>query len=76
MTVFLDTVGLLELWDESHQWHRPAQACFSELLGRREDLVTSSFVLLECGNGRPHCWPTSVVRLIAQGLWTTSHLRS
>ncbi len=50
MTVFLDTVGLLAVWDESDQWHRAAQACFSELLGRREDLVTSSFVLLECGN--------------------------
>ena len=50
MTVFLDTVGLLAVWDESDQWHRAAQACFSELLGCRADLVTSSFVLLECGN--------------------------
>ncbi|MGA3211005.1 MAG: PIN domain-containing protein [Terriglobales bacterium] len=50
MTVFLDTVGLLAVWDESDQWHRGAQACFSELLGCRADLVTSSFVLLECGN--------------------------
>jgi predicted nucleic acid-binding protein len=50
MTIFLDTVGLLAVWDESDQWHRAAQACFSELLGCRADLVTSSFVLLECGN--------------------------
>ena len=50
MTVFLDTVGLLAVWDESDQWHHGAQACFSELLGSRVDLVTSSFVLLECGN--------------------------
>jgi predicted nucleic acid-binding protein len=50
MTVFLDTVGLLAVWDEGDQWHRAAQACFSELLGCRADLVTSSFVLLECGN--------------------------
>ena len=50
MTVFLDTVGLLAVWDESDQWHRAAQACFSELLRCRADLVTSSFVLLECGN--------------------------
>lgn len=50
MTVFLDTVGLLAVWDESDQWHRAAQACFSELLAGRVDLVTSSFVLLECGN--------------------------
>ena len=50
MTVFLDTVGLLAVWDQSDQWHRAAQACFSELLGSRADLITSSFVLLECGN--------------------------
>jgi len=50
MTVFLDTVGLLALWDESDQWHRAAQSCFSELLGGRADLITSSFVLIECGN--------------------------
>jgi predicted nucleic acid-binding protein len=50
MTVFLDTVGLLAVWDESDQWHLAARACFSELLGCRADLVTSSFVLLECGN--------------------------
>jgi predicted nucleic acid-binding protein len=50
VTVFLDTVGLLAIWDESDQWHRAAQACFSELLACRADLVTSTFVLLECGN--------------------------
>src|SRR5208282_2730151 len=50
MTVFLDTVGLLAVWDESDQWHRAAQACFLDLLRCRADLVTSSFVLLECGN--------------------------
>ncbi len=50
MTVFLDTVGLLAGWDESDQWHRAARACFSELAAGRADLVTSSFVLLECGN--------------------------
>jgi predicted nucleic acid-binding protein len=50
MTVFLDTMGLLAVWDESDQWHGAAQACFVELLGCRAELVTSSFVLLECGN--------------------------
>jgi len=50
MTVFLDTVGLPALWDESDQWHPAAQVCFSELLRDRVGLVTTSFVLLECGN--------------------------
>jgi uncharacterized protein len=50
VTVFLDTVGLLAVWDESDQWHRASQSSFSDLLTSRADLVTSSFVLLECGN--------------------------
>ena len=29
MTVFLDTVGRLVVWDESDQWHPAAQVCFS-----------------------------------------------
>ena len=67
MTVFLDTVGLLAVWDESDQWHQAAQACFVELLAGRADLVTSSFVLLECGNAaarRPY--RSAVTRLRKQ----------
>jgi predicted nucleic acid-binding protein len=50
VTVFLDTVGLLSIWDKSDQWHSVAQACFAKLLAVRADLDTSSFVMLECGN--------------------------
>lgn len=67
MTVFLDTVGLLALWDESDQWHQTAHLCFSELLRSRADLITSSFVLLECGNAaarRPY--RSAVSRLCSQ----------
>ncbi len=32
MTVFLDTVGLIALWDEDDQWHSPAKESFSQLL--------------------------------------------
>lgn len=31
MTVFLDTVGLLAVWDESDQWHRTAQDTYHVL---------------------------------------------
>jgi uncharacterized protein len=50
VTVFLDTVGLLAIWDESDQWHQAAQRCFEGLLASRGDLITSTSVLLECGN--------------------------
>src|SRR5438309_342394 len=48
--VFLDTVGLLALWDRSDQWHLAAETSFAELKERRTRLVTTSFILLECGN--------------------------
>ena len=48
--VFLDTVGLLALWDTSDQWHEAAEDAFSKLTQSRSLLLTSSFVLLECGN--------------------------
>ena len=50
MTVFLDTVGLLALWNESDQWHKAAQESFSQLLVSRANVVTTTFILLECGN--------------------------
>lgn len=50
MTVFLDTVGLLAVWDEDDQWHQQADSCFHQLRTERADFVTTTFVLLECGN--------------------------
>ena len=50
MTVFLDTVGLVALWDEDDQWHLAADASFRRLLATRADFITTTFVLLECGN--------------------------
>ena len=48
--VFLDTVGLLAPWDTSDQWHHAAETAFSRLSSARSALVTTTFVLLECGN--------------------------
>ena len=65
-TVFLDTVGLLALWDESDQWHSAAQSAFERLRSERASMLTTSFVLLECGNAaarRPY--REAVVRLRA-----------
>jgi predicted nucleic acid-binding protein len=49
-SVFLDTVGLLALWDEDDQWHAAAERAFAGLVREHARLVTSGFVLLECGN--------------------------
>ena len=45
--VFLDTVGLLGLWDEDDQWHPPASTAFEEMSLHREPLFTTSFVIAE-----------------------------
>ncbi len=47
---FLDTVGLLALWDASDQWHSSAETTFQQLHHDRVPLTTTSFVLLECAN--------------------------
>lgn len=49
-TVFLDTVGMIGLWDEDDQWNTAASAAMQLLVQQRCRLVTSTYVLLECGN--------------------------
>ena len=48
--IFLDTIGLLALWDTADQWHASAEAAFDRLSAERVPLITTTFVLLECGN--------------------------
>lgn len=70
--VFLDTVGLIAVWDESDQWHKSAEAAYTEILRRRISVITSTWILMECGNAaarRPYR-PDVVdlrIRLLAQG---------
>ncbi len=49
-TIFLDTVGLLALWDESDQWNESARRAYDEFSIAPVRLLTTSFILLECGN--------------------------
>ena len=48
--VFLDTVGIIAVWDDTDQWHAAAHAAYRALLAKGRRLVTTSFVLCECGN--------------------------
>jgi uncharacterized protein len=48
--VFLDTVGLLALWDEDDDWHQPAVKAFEGIKSSRAKMLTTSHVFLECGN--------------------------
>jgi len=47
--VFLDTVGLLALWDTSDQWHSAAETAFAKIEGEKIP-ITTTYVLLECAN--------------------------
>jgi predicted nucleic acid-binding protein len=49
-SVFLDTVGLLAVWDTDDQWHPAAELVYQRLVSERRKLVTSLPILLECGN--------------------------
>jgi predicted nucleic acid-binding protein len=48
--VFLDTAGLISNWDTSAQWHQEARQAYQVMLAQRRPVVTSTYVLLECGN--------------------------
>jgi predicted nucleic acid-binding protein len=48
--VFLDTVGMIALWDNSDQWHQAAQRAYDGIKQARIPIVTTTYVLLECGN--------------------------
>jgi predicted nucleic acid-binding protein len=48
--VFLDTVGLIALWERTDQWHDDAVRAMANLKGPDTRLITSTLILLECGN--------------------------
>src|SRR5437879_236565 len=48
--VFLDTVGLIALWDKDDQWHPAAENAYQKMVAQRQSGLTTTFILLECGN--------------------------
>jgi uncharacterized protein len=48
--VYLDTVGLIALWDEDDEWHDAASRAFEQVKAARAPVVTTSYILAECGN--------------------------
>ena len=71
--VFLDTVGLLAVWDVSDQWNAAADAAYQVVIRRGVLLVTTPLILWECGNAaarRPFRQRVNVLRLklIREGL--------
>jgi len=48
--VFLDTVGMIAVWDVADQWHGAAEPAYHKLLAQGRPLMTTETVLLECAN--------------------------
>lgn len=48
--VFLDTQGLIAVWNRQDQWHSKASRVFTELIRTRIPLIATSLILMECGN--------------------------
>jgi uncharacterized protein len=77
--IFLDTVGLIAIWNNSDQWHDVASQAYESLKLRDVKFFTTTFVLLECGNAvsrKP--LRKSVLRLreqliLSEGLIAPSH---
>jgi predicted nucleic acid-binding protein len=69
--VFLDTVGLIAVWDTSDQWHSAAEVAYRRLLALGRRLATTNLVLIECGNAssrRPYRSRVNALRkLLEQG---------
>jgi predicted nucleic acid-binding protein len=72
--VFLDTVGLIAVWDDSDQWHPLAAPVFRRLLADRRMLVTIPQVLLECGNAAARRSYREDVCLLRERLYATGNL--
>jgi predicted nucleic acid-binding protein len=49
-SVFLDTVGLLAIWDDTDQWHRLASIAYATIRRGPVEVLTTTFVLAECAN--------------------------
>lgn len=49
-TIFLDTVGLVALWDQRDQWHPAAKACLATIDPLATRFVSTSLVMVECAN--------------------------
>jgi uncharacterized protein len=48
--VFMDTVGLIAVWDVADQWNAAADIAYQDLLQRGQRVVTTTLILWECGN--------------------------
>lgn len=72
--VFLDTVGLLAIWDEADQWHAGALSVQRKIENARREVVSTTFVMLECGNAAARRPFRADVAMLCESLESTNRL--
>jgi len=72
--VFLDTVGMVAVWERSDQWHQAASGVFQNLLRSGVLFATTPYVLLECGNASARRPCRTDVTLLRSNLMATGGL--
>ena len=48
--VFLDTVGLIAVWESKDQWHSAAVEASTQLCSEKTQSISTSYILAECAN--------------------------
>ena len=48
--MFLDTVGIIAVFDERDQWHAAADSVYHRAIRQRRAFITTELVLAECAN--------------------------
>lgn len=64
--IFLDTVGLIAAWDRKDQWHESATAAYGRIKDEAAPTLSTSYIMLECGNAaarKPFREPVARLRL-------------
>lgn len=69
--VFLETVGLLGLWDEDDQWHPQALAVYGEISRRRDRLYTTTYIIGECANASARWIDRQKIAILVRSLEAT-----
>lgn len=74
MIIFLDTVGVIALWDTKDQWHHDAVAAEHHLVAEDVTLVTTQYVLAEVANAASRKRYRGHVVALRQQLEVNHHL--
>lgn len=75
MSVFVDTSALFAVLDADDQFHQRARAVWTNFLERGEDLITTSYVLIETFALVQHRLGMEAVRILEEDILPVIHVQ-